>query len=58
MTGSVEKELLSKFDVLHLPGPTNRVEAIRERFIAITPRSAWNGPSSSRPRTGRPKPSP
>ncbi|MGD9610820.1 MAG: formate C-acetyltransferase/glycerol dehydratase family glycyl radical enzyme [Desulfovibrionaceae bacterium] len=37
MTGSVEKELLSKFDVLHLPGPTNRVEAIRERFIAITP---------------------
>lgn len=37
MTSSIEKELLSKIDVLHLPGPTPRVEAIRERFISLTP---------------------
>ena len=37
MTSSIEKELLSKIDVLHLPGPTTRVEAIRERFISLTP---------------------
>jgi formate C-acetyltransferase len=37
MTSSMEKELLRKIDVLHLPGPTPRVEAIRERFISITP---------------------
>ena len=37
MTSSIEKELLHKIDVLHLPGPTPRVEAIRERFISLTP---------------------
>ena len=37
MTSSIEKELLNKIDVLHLPGPTPRVEAIRERFISLTP---------------------
>ncbi|MEL7639249.1 MAG: glycyl radical protein [Solidesulfovibrio sp.] len=37
MTSIGEQELLNKIDVLQLPGPTARVEAIRERFIAITP---------------------
>ncbi|WP_428560254.1 MAG: glycyl radical protein [Solidesulfovibrio sp. DCME] len=37
MTSMAEQELLNKIDVLQLPGPTARVEAIRERFIAITP---------------------
>ncbi|KHK01733.1 glycyl radical protein [Desulfovibrio sp. TomC] len=37
MTSSIEKQLLSRIDVLHLPGPTPRVEAIRERFISLTP---------------------
>ncbi|NMC48163.1 MAG: glycyl radical protein, partial [Desulfovibrio sp.] len=37
MTSPAEQALLDKIDVLQLPGPTARVEAIRERFIAVVP---------------------
>jgi formate C-acetyltransferase len=37
MTSIEETELLGKIDLMHLPGPTTRVEAIRERFISVTP---------------------